>query len=90
MVFVAHRVAIFVDGCFWHRCPLHFRLPVKNRDFWAEKIGRNVIRDRQVDKQLEDSGWVVLRIWEHEIESMLDECVQRVVLVLKGTLAESI
>jgi DNA mismatch endonuclease (patch repair protein) len=64
------RVAIFIDGCFWHRCPsCQRRLPRNNAAFWAEKIAGNVRRDRRVDRQLRTKGWTVLRIWEHALKN---------------------
>lgn len=66
IVFGPTRVAVFVDGCFWHRCPEHFTPPRSNVDYWAPKIARNVTRDRRVVAVLERHGWTVVRIWEHE------------------------
>ncbi|GGX44893.1 very short patch repair endonuclease [Streptomyces fructofermentans] len=66
LVFRPTRVAVFVDGCFWHGCPEHFVLPKTNPDYWREKIGRNVQRDRDTDARLEEAGWLVLRFWEHD------------------------
>lgn len=60
------RVAVFVDGCFWHRCPDHGSDPKTNAAFWAEKLDRNVARDRRVDADLSRAGWTVVRCWEHE------------------------
>ena len=66
-VFALEKVVIFVDGCFWHRCPRHHRCPVTNKSYWKEKIARNVERDRLVRVALRRSGWRVLQIWEHEL-----------------------
>ncbi|MFJ8627859.1 very short patch repair endonuclease [Kitasatospora sp. NPDC093550] len=66
LVFRQTRVAVFVDGCFWHGCPEHFVPPKTNPDYWREKIGRNVQRDRDTDARLAAEGWLVLRFWEHE------------------------
>ncbi|MFC9280211.1 very short patch repair endonuclease [Streptomyces collinus] len=66
LVFRPTRVAVFVDGCFWHGCPDHFVPPKTNPDYWREKIGRNVQRDRDTDERLRQAGWLVLRFWEHE------------------------
>lgn len=63
-VFRAQRVAVFVDGCFWHGCPRHATRPKQNRKFWDEKIARNQARDRLVTRELKKSGWTVLRLWE--------------------------
>ncbi|WP_438310275.1 very short patch repair endonuclease [Streptomyces sp. HUAS TT3] len=66
LVFRPTRVAVFVDGCFWHGCPEHFVPPKTNPDYWREKIGKNVQRDRDTDTRLAEVGWLVLRFWEHE------------------------
>lgn len=63
---VGSRIAVFVDGCFWHRCPAHGTDPKTNADFWAAKLNRNVARDRRVDTVLTENGWTVIRSWEHE------------------------
>jgi DNA mismatch endonuclease (patch repair protein) len=66
-VFRQARVAIFVDGCFWHRCPIHGAVPASNASFWEAKLAANVTRDRVVSKILRKKGWRVLRIWQHEL-----------------------
>ena len=66
LVFSRARVAVFLDGCFWHGCELHFKPPRTNVDFWVRKIKGNRLRDRQTDELLEERGWVVVRVWEHE------------------------
>ncbi len=66
-VFRAARVALFVDGCFWHACPRHSNLPANNRAFWRKKLRVNRDRDRLVNRTLKKSGWKVLRIWEHDL-----------------------
>lgn len=63
------RVAVFVDGCFWHGCPLHSTTPVNNRKFWQRKLAANKARDLQVSRKLRLDNWRVLRIWEHELTS---------------------
>ncbi|SUE27774.1 DNA mismatch endonuclease vsr [Nocardia farcinica] len=65
MVFGPARVAVFVDGCFWHACPAHGSAPKANSTWWAEKLRTNVERDRDTDAKLAAAGWTVLRIWEH-------------------------
>lgn len=60
------RVAVFVDGCFWHRCPQHGVAPKANAEWWEQKLARNVERDREVDCRLRQLGWEVVRVWEHE------------------------
>lgn len=66
IVFPRQKVAVFVDGCFWHQCPEHYTAPKANSGFWAEKASANVARDRDTDTRLRDLGWTVLRFWEHE------------------------
>lgn len=66
-VFRTERVALFVDGCFWHRCPVHSRVPTNNLEFWERKLSRNVERDRLVDRELRKAGWKVRRVWEHDL-----------------------
>jgi DNA mismatch endonuclease (patch repair protein) len=65
-VFRRARVAVFVDGCFWHGCPDHFRPPRTNADYWGPKVERNRARDRDTDDRLLVEGWTVVRVWEHE------------------------
>lgn len=66
-VFRGSRLALFVDGCFWHCCPLHGSVPKTNERFWEKKLGANKQRDVEVDKQLRARHWHTLRIWEHEL-----------------------
>ena len=66
-VFRRERVALFVDGCFWHCCPKHGTMPAGNRAFWKAKLARNTERDRRVTRSLRKSGWAVLRVWEHDL-----------------------
>jgi len=66
VVFGGARIAVFVDGCWWHGCPEHRSLPKANRDWWDAKIQRTVERDRRNDAALAEAGWLAIRIWEHE------------------------
>ncbi len=66
LVFPRRRVAVYVDGCFWHRCPLHATDPKNNAQWWADKLAANVQRDRDTDSGLTAAGWTVVRVWEHE------------------------
>lgn len=66
IVFTARKVAVFVDGCFWHVCPEHGRQPATNEWYWTPKLRRNVERDRAADVALKAEGWRVIRVWEHE------------------------
>jgi DNA mismatch endonuclease (patch repair protein) len=66
IVFPSARLAVFVDGCFWHRCPIHGVSPSMNSVYWQAKLDRNVERDRRNDAALQAAGWAVMRVWEHE------------------------
>jgi len=69
VAFPQERVLIFVDGCFWHGCPhCNRKLPVTNREYWERKVKRNVERDKRNTQALVDSGWRVIRVWEHEMQ----------------------
>lgn len=67
--FTEQRLAVFSDGCFWHGCPRHLRMPSSNRVYWLGKIARNQARDRGVTRKLRQLGWRVLRLWEHELRN---------------------
>jgi DNA mismatch endonuclease (patch repair protein) len=69
LVFCYARVAVFVDGCFWHGCPVHYRPPVGNASYWSAKISGNCARDRRNDNALATDGWAVLRLWECEVRA---------------------
>jgi DNA mismatch endonuclease (patch repair protein) len=71
------KVAIFVDGCFWHGCPIHGTWPKQNAEFWRDKIIQNQQRDRDTDQKLLDAGWRVIRIWEHEDMVLAVERISR-------------
>ena len=66
IAFTRAKVAVFIDGCFWHSCPEHATMPKANREFWEAKLRRNVERDRENDRALRAMGWTVIRVWEHE------------------------
>lgn len=66
MVFRPARVAVFIDGCYWHGCPQHYVPPKTNPGYWSDKVARNIARDRDTDQRLTKAGWTVLRFWEHE------------------------
>lgn len=66
ILFTRAKVAVFVDGCFWHACPEHKTAPANNAAWWSAKLARNVARDRETDEHLSSLGWTVLRVWEHE------------------------
>jgi len=79
LAFVGPRVAVFVDGCFWHRCPDHGSTPRVNREWWVAKLDKNVERDRDTDARLRAEDWVVVRVWEHEDPADAVARVQRAV-----------
>ncbi|MFA5844632.1 MAG: very short patch repair endonuclease [Coriobacteriia bacterium] len=72
------KVAVFVDGCFWHACAECYREPSTNRDYWLPKIERNRQRDREVTEKLAEKGWAVVRLWEHQVEKDIGPCVRRI------------
>lgn len=84
LIFVNARIAIFVDGCFWHGCPRHYTAPRTNADFWQRKIATNCARDRRVDDELRAAGWRPVRIWEHEIKVDVDRAVDSVFAAVHG------
>lgn len=87
LVFPAARVAVFVDGCYWHSCPIHATRPKTRAAFWQEKLDQNVHRDRRVDAALGALGWRVLRVWEHEVERELDATVARIAVTVRPVAA---
>lgn len=84
IVFVQARVAVFVDGCFWHGCPEHCRRPSSNRAYWVKKIDRNMARDARVSTELAGDGWRVVRLWEHEVTASVRRAAARVERVVKA------
>jgi DNA mismatch endonuclease (patch repair protein) len=81
IVFRPKKVAVFVDGCFWHGCPVHGTSPRTNAVYWRAKIGRNVERDRLNEAELSAAGWTVIRVWEHEIPA---DAAERITWALNG------
>lgn len=78
LCFPTHGLVVFVDGCLWHGCPSHCRIPKKNVDYWMEKIACNMRRDIRIDEELQSEGFTVLRIWEHEVNANISRVVERV------------
>lgn len=72
------KIAIFVDGCFWHKCPKCFRKPKSNTNYWRPKINNNAQRDKKITRKLKSNGWKVIRIWEHQIYLNLQKCETKV------------
>jgi DNA mismatch endonuclease (patch repair protein) len=85
VVFPRRKLAVFIDGCFWHRCPQHRTDPRSNGDFWERKLSRNVERDREVDVALMKAGWTVVRCWEHEPTNAAAERVRNALETLSAT-----
>ncbi|MER6789335.1 very short patch repair endonuclease [Streptomyces sp. NPDC000658] len=75
MVFGPAKVAVFIDGCYWHGCPEHYVPPKTNPGYWSDKVARNMARDRDTDQRLVEAGWTVLRFWEHEPS---EDCAVRI------------
>jgi len=71
VVFTKKKIAIFIDGCFWHYCDVHGHIPKRNCKYWEDKLKRNVERDTQDSAALSEAGWAVLRLWEHESVSSM-------------------
>lgn len=80
LVFRRDKVAVFVDGCFWHGCPEHHSPPTTHYSWWETKIAKNRARDQETGQLLHDRGWVVVRVWEHEDPTEAAERVRRAVL----------
>jgi DNA mismatch endonuclease (patch repair protein) len=81
IVFTKQRIAVFIDGCYWHACPEHYVAARSNAAYWSEKLARNVVRDAETTELLRASGWTVLRYWEHEDA---DEVAAQVVAVVRN------
>lgn len=77
IVFTRRRIAVFIDGCFWHGCPEHFIPPKANAEYWVPKIATNIRRDRDTDRRLREAGWTVLRFWEHVDPQLAAESIIR-------------
>lgn len=86
IVFTKQKLAIFVDGCFWHGCPEHATWPKQNSQFWQSKISTNKVRDLDTNERLRSIGWTVLRFWEHEEPSILAEIVEKLIKPARSTL----
>ncbi len=84
LVFTRARVAVFLDGCFWHGCPEHFQMPATNPDYWGPKIAANAARDAETDALLAAEGWTVVRLWEH---TLAVEAATRIEVLVRGRLA---
>ena len=79
IAFPSQKIAIFIDGCFWHGCAQHGTWPVRNASFWRGKIESNMARDRDTDRRLAEEGWLAVRVWEHEDPEMAAMKIARLV-----------
>jgi DNA mismatch endonuclease (patch repair protein) len=84
VVFGPAKVAVFIDGCFWHGCPQHATWPKANEAYWREKIETNRLRDRDTDERLRALGWEVVRIWEHEDPAVAADRLEKIVRDRRG------
>jgi DNA mismatch endonuclease (patch repair protein) len=84
IAFPGPKVAVFLDGCFWHGCPEHATSPKANSEWWRQKLDRNMSRDLETTEQLEKAGWTVLRFWEHERPDAVAAVVARAVADKRG------
>jgi DNA mismatch endonuclease (patch repair protein) len=89
VVFPKKKVAVFIDGCFWHGCPQHYVRPRTHTDHWENKLYENVKRDRQQTLELETLGWIVVRVWEHEVYETVEKVLSRIQLALEEERAPS-
>lgn len=87
-IFENARVAIFIDGCFWHGCPICRKMPSSNQEYWSTKIKKNVERDKKATNELTVKGWTVLRFWEHEIKISLSNCINIVKQNIQSSMIE--
>lgn len=83
IVYTKKKIAIFIDGCFWHKCPICFQEPETRKEFWMEKINSNVERDTKNTQQLLEDGWTVMRFWEHEVRKKPEEVIEKISLSLQ-------
>ena len=78
IVFPKYKVVVFLDSCFWHKCPYHHNVPHTNPDYWIPKLENNKKRAKEVNKKLKSQGWVVLRFWEHQFKNNFDRVIEKI------------
>ena len=83
IIFTKKKIAVFIDGCYWHKCMKCFITPKTRTKWWMKKINRNVKRDNKVDTLLKSDGWKVLRFWEHDINKSIDKVLNKMITQLK-------
>lgn len=87
IIFPRAKLAVFIDGCFWHGCPEHYTVPATNAAFWASKREKNMARDEDTTRKLREEGWTVLRFWEHEIALAVADAVAETYAMLRARTA---
>ena len=85
IVFVKKKIAVFIDGCFWHKCPVCFQEPETRKEFWTKKIHSNIERDKKVNEQLREDDWTIIRIWEHDVRKTPDKIIEKIIEILKNS-----
>lgn len=78
IVFTKYKVVVFLDSCFWHKCPYHSNIPKTNVAYWIPKLERNKKRAKEVNKKLRQQGWRVLRFWEHQVNNNFDRVIDKI------------
>lgn len=84
IVLPKYETVIFVDSCFWHRCPKHYGAPATRKEFWNKKIKRNKERDKEVDRHYKEKGWNSIRVWEHEMDKDLNIIIGRIIQTIEN------
>ena len=84
IAFVSKKIAVFVDGCFWHMCPKHSHFPKSRKSYWVPKLKRNAARDKETRELLKKRGWIIVRVWEHDINQDIEHCIILVETALNG------
>jgi DNA mismatch endonuclease (patch repair protein) len=82
IAFPGKKLAVFVDGCFWHSCPEHRHIPKSNESYWKPKLAKNIERASKKNVRLKKEGWCVIHIWEHEVNADAESCAKRIALLL--------
>lgn len=78
IVFRKYRLVVFLDSCFWHKCPYHSNIPKTNAAYWIPKLERNKKRAKEVNKKLRQQGWTVIRFWEHQVNNNFDDVIEKI------------
>lgn len=77
-----YKIAIFLDSCFWHGCPEHFKMPKSNKAFWANKIEKNIVRDSKIDQYYTENNWHLVRIWEHDLNFNFKKTTKKIITLI--------